>query len=82
MLFIDEAYALTTGELADYGSEAVATLVKLMEDHRGDLAVIVAGYSDPMRLFIDPIRACAAGLLITSNSPTTTLTNSPRCSAP
>ena len=54
ILFIDEAYALTPeGTPNDFGKEAVATLVKLMEDHRNDLAVIVAGYGDDMRRFID-----------------------------
>ncbi|MGA1034097.1 MAG: AAA family ATPase [Ilumatobacteraceae bacterium] len=51
ILFIDEAYALTGG--GDYGDEAIATLVKMMEDQRDDLAVIVAGYHDDMETFID-----------------------------
>lgn len=50
VLFIDEAYALAADQ---YGAEAVTTLVKDMEDHRGDLVVIVAGYSGPMQNFLD-----------------------------
>lgn len=52
VLFIDEAYALGHGDRMDFGGEAVATLVKLMEDNRQDLAVIVAGYRDEMGEFI------------------------------
>lgn len=54
ILFIDEAYSLApdTGALNDFGRESVETLLKLMEDHRDDLIVIVAGYSEPMRRFI------------------------------
>ena len=53
MLFIDEAYALTshTGQ-NDFGQEAVEVLLKNMEDHRDDLIVIVAGYTDLMTDFI------------------------------
>ena len=53
MLFIDEAYALTTDSPQDFGAEAVATLLKRMEDDRGDLVVVVAGYPAPMRTFLD-----------------------------
>ncbi|HEX6310486.1 MAG TPA: AAA family ATPase [Acidimicrobiia bacterium] len=53
ILFIDEAYALTTGSEHDFGAEAVAALLKQMEDHRDDLAVIVAGYPVPMEAFLD-----------------------------
>lgn len=51
VLFIDEAYALT-GDGFDFGREAVNTLLKLMEDHRRDLIVIVAGYPDKMSKFL------------------------------
>jgi hypothetical protein len=53
VLFIDEAYALTshTGQ-NDFGQEAVEVLLKNMEDHRDDLIVIVAGYTDLMGDFI------------------------------
>jgi SpoVK/Ycf46/Vps4 family AAA+-type ATPase len=54
VLFIDEAYALTNNSLGnDYGSEAVNILLKRMEDHRSDFAVVVAGYTEPMKLFIE-----------------------------
>lgn len=52
VLFIDEAYALTDRGGSDYGQEAVDTLLKAMEDHREDLVVIVAGYTEPMERFI------------------------------
>ncbi|GAA2727228.1 AAA family ATPase [Actinocorallia aurantiaca] len=54
VLFIDEAYALTPADAArDYGYEAIAELLKLMEEHRSDLVVIVAGYEGDMLRFLD-----------------------------
>lgn len=53
VLFIDEAYSLVQGSKEDYGKEAVATLLKRMEDDRDRLVVILAGYSEDMKQFID-----------------------------
>ncbi len=50
VLFIDEAYSLAED---DFGKEAVSTLVKAMEDHRDELVVIVAGYPNEMKTFIE-----------------------------
>lgn len=52
VLFIDEAYTLTSKEGNDFGQEAVETLLKAMEDNRDELVVIVAGYEDLMEEFI------------------------------
>ena len=52
VLFIDEAYSLTEGK-DSFGTEAVETLLKAMEDHKGDLVVIFAGYRKGMQQFID-----------------------------
>ena len=55
VLFVDEAYTLTNqskGTGPDFGREAVETLMKLMEDHRNELVVIAAGYSEHMEQFL------------------------------
>ncbi len=53
VLFIDEAYTLTSKTENDFGFEAVDTILKAMEDNRDDLVVIVAGYIELMEEFID-----------------------------
>jgi SpoVK/Ycf46/Vps4 family AAA+-type ATPase len=53
VLFIDEAYSLTNGGFNDFGSEAIATLVQLMENRRGSFAVITAGYKEEMKFFLE-----------------------------
>lgn len=52
ILFIDEAYTLARDNDKGVGQEAIDTLLKQMEDHRGRFAVIVAGYTQPMKKFI------------------------------
>ena len=52
VLFVDEAYALSQKD-DNFGQEAIDTILKAMEDHRDDLVVIVAGYTEPMKKFIN-----------------------------
>lgn len=53
VLFIDEAYTLAQGDKNDFGAEAIATLLKRMEDDRERLVVILAGYDNEIKQFID-----------------------------
>ena len=53
ILFVDEAYSLVNGPQDSYGDEAISTLLKRMEDDRDRLVVIVAGYTQEMKTFID-----------------------------
>lgn len=53
VLFIDEAYALDGGHRRDYGHEALAVLVKEMEDKRDDLVVILAGYTEEIEAMLE-----------------------------
>lgn len=52
VLFIDEAYTLAFGGEVDFGQEAIDTILSYMENHRGELVVVVAGYPGPMLDFI------------------------------
>lgn len=53
VLFIDEAYSLVKDEKDSFGKEALDALIKLMEDKRDTLVVIVAGYTEDMEQFLD-----------------------------
>jgi len=53
VLFIDEAYSLAQGGENDFGQEAIDTLVKMMDDNRDRLVVILAGYKEDMQRFLN-----------------------------
>lgn len=63
VLFVDEAYALISDERDAFGREALDTLIKLVEDHRDDLVVILAGYVDEMHSLLtkNPGIQCVPG---------------------
>ncbi len=53
VLFVDEAYALSEGGENDFGKEAIEAILKRMEDERGEFVVIVAGYTENMKHFLE-----------------------------
>jgi stage V sporulation protein K len=53
VLFIDEAYALLERKGGGYGQEAIATIVKAMEDHKGEFIIIFAGYDNEMKELVN-----------------------------
>jgi stage V sporulation protein K len=53
VLFIDEAYTLANGSANDFGLEAVNEILKFMEDHRDNIVIIFAGYTDEMKKFLE-----------------------------
>ena len=52
VLFIDEAYTLSSGGGNDFGREAIDEILKFMEDHRDDIVIIFAGYTKEMDQFL------------------------------
>ena len=71
VLFIDEAYAITDGDGSgsnDYGKEALAVLIKMMEDYKDRIVVIFAGYKDKMETFVDtnPVSVIPLSSMITA----------------
>ncbi|MBQ6860621.1 MAG: AAA family ATPase [Clostridia bacterium] len=68
VLFIDEAYTLAPSDsFRDFGAEAIATLIKAMEDHKGELVVIFAGYQKEMKHFLDSNPGIASRIGYTFN---------------
>lgn len=53
VLFIDEAYSLVADKRGSFEDEAIATLIKEMEDHRNEICIILAGYTEEMRNLIN-----------------------------
>jgi SpoVK/Ycf46/Vps4 family AAA+-type ATPase len=74
VLFIDEAYSLVPQDSSrDFGHEAVAELLKAMEDHRDDPVVVIAGYPGPIKTFIESNPGLQSRFARTFNFPDFTL---------
>ncbi len=71
VLFIDEAYSLYRGDdnMRDYGVEAIDTLISEMENHKDDLVVIMAGYTDDMEKLMDANRGLKSRMPYTIEFP-------------
>lgn len=71
VLFIDEAYSLYRGDdnSRDYGIEAIDTLISEMENHKDDLVVIMAGYTDDMEKLMDGNRGLKSRMPYTIEFP-------------
>lgn len=71
VLFIDEAYSLYRGDdnTRDYGVEAIDTLISEMENHKDDLVVIMAGYTDDMEKLMDANRGLKSRMPYTIEFP-------------
>jgi hypothetical protein len=69
VLFIDEAYSLARDHGNDFGREAIDTIVKFMEDNRGEIALIVAGYPDRMQTFMNSNPGLASRFDVTVTFP-------------
>ena len=73
VLFIDEAYGLVSSNnasgVAGYGEEAIAVLLKEMEDHRGQFCVILAGYKDEMKTMLSANPGLASRIQFTLDFP-------------
>jgi stage V sporulation protein K len=69
VLFIDEAYSLSRGGEKDFGREAIDTIVKAMEDNKDKLIIILAGYKDEMRFFLNANPGLRSRIAIHINFP-------------